>query len=175
MNNAIVELARSAILSVFTNKKIHTDNLGKFLTMNKACFVTLTINGKLRGCIGTLNDYRPLYVDVIENAKAAAFHDPRFAPLSSSEVSQIMLEVSVLSKSIKLKNLNKDDLLAKLTFSMGVILNYNDHCATFLPQVWNEIPDKIEFLEALALKAGLDKNDWKKSEFEVYYVETYKE
>lgn len=145
------------------------------LMVNGACFVTLTINGKLRGCIGSLKAHRPLNLDVIENAKAAAFADDRFTPLTAKELSQVKIEISVLSQPINLNYQSPDDLINKLDPKMGVILSYNNFSATFLPQVWQDLPDKIEFLELLAKKAGLSKDDWQKAEYQYYYVDSYKE
>jgi AmmeMemoRadiSam system protein A len=135
--------------------------------------VTLKKEGVLRGCIGSLEAEKPLFLDVAINANLAAFSDPRFLPLSFSELPKISLEISVLTPSRPLVYKNKEELLKKLHPSLGVILEKDGRRATFLPQVWEELPEKTLFLEELALKAGLHKDDWQRASFSVYEVEKF--
>lgn len=143
----------------------------------RACFVTLTLEGCLRGCIGSLEGWRPLWKDCEENALAAAFQDPRFPPLSPGEEPHILVEVSVLSSPRPL-GVNGPRVLEHLEPGIhGVILSCRGHRSTFLPQVWEQIPDRKEFLEHLSRKAGLEPAAWESpgSEFLVYTVEKWRE
>lgn len=126
-----------------------------------ACFVTLTQAGQLRGCIGSLEARRSLLEDVKANALAAAFHDPRFAPLSASELDRTDLEVSVLSPMQTLRFVSESDALQQLRPGIdGVLLEYGHHRGTFLPQVWDQLPDRTEFFAHLKRKAGLAIDFW---------------
>ncbi len=127
-----------------------------WLHQSGATFVTLTRAGKLRGCIGSLEARRALGEDVVANALAAAFGDPRFAPLTSAEWGDTQLEVSLLSTPKSLHFADEAELLETVTPGEdGLILQLNDRRATFLPQVWASIPDKRRFLTELLAKAGL--------------------
>ncbi len=120
-----------------------------------ATFVTLKLADELRGCIGTLKPQRPLGVDVRENAIAAAFRDPRFPPLAVVEFEAISVEVSLLSADERLEVRDEEDLLARLRPDVdGLVLEYGHHRATFLPQVWESLPDPRGFVMALKRKAG---------------------
>ena len=126
-----------------------------------ASFVTLTRQGELRGCVGTLEAHRPLGVDVRENAVAAAFRDPRFMPLSRDEFESIRVEVSLLSASEPLAATDETEALAALRPHVdGVVFEYRHFRSTFLPQVWEQLPDPAEFLAQLKRKAGLPMNFW---------------
>jgi AmmeMemoRadiSam system protein A len=116
-----------------------------------------------------------LWKDVVENAVNAGFSDFRFFPLNKSELKKIKIEVSVLTEPKKLEFKNEKELLEKLNKSMGVILKKGFYTSTFLPQVWEELPNKIEFLEHLSLKAGLNKDAWKNAEIFYYNVEIFRE
>ena len=121
-----------------------------------ASFVTLLRGGELRGCIGSLEAVRPLGVDVAENARGAAFRDPRFPALRPEEWPQCSVEVSLLSSARPLHFADEDDLLAKIRAGVdGLILEAEGRRATFLPQVWEGLPDKRVFLRELVKKAGL--------------------
>ena len=121
-----------------------------------ATFVTLTRDGALRGCIGSLQAQRPLATDVAENAIGAAFRDPRFPAMTSDEWPAVRVEVSLLSAAKPLRFADEADLLAQLRPGEdGIILEYEGHRATYLPQVWESISDKYQFLRELARKAGL--------------------
>lgn len=126
-----------------------------------ASFVTLTRQGELRGCIGTLEAHRPLGEDVRENAVAAAFRDPRFMPLSRDEFEDIRVEVSLLSPPEPLRVANEADALSRLRPNIdGVVFEYGHYRSTFLPQVWEQLPNPAEFLAHLKRKAGLSMDFW---------------
>lgn len=126
-----------------------------------ATFVTLMKDGHLRGCIGSLEALRPLAEDVAHNARAAAFRDPRFAPLTAAEWPDTRVEVSLLAPAEALSFANEPDLLAQLRVGEdGLILQWGHHRATFLPQVWESLPDKRQFLMELKRKAGLPQDFW---------------
>jgi uncharacterized protein len=121
-----------------------------------ASFVTLTQAGRLRGCIGSLEAWRPLADDVCANAVAAAFADPRFAPLAAEELPATRVEVSLLTPAEPIVFAGEDELLASLRPGVdGVILECGGRRATFLPQVWQQLPEPRQFLAQLKRKAGL--------------------
>lgn len=126
-----------------------------------ATFVTLTQNGELHGCIGSLEAYRPLLEDVKSNAISAAFRDPRFPPLQLAELNYIRVEVSLLSASNPIRFESEQQALAQLRPKIdGIIFEYRHHRSTFLPQVWEQLPDPQTFLAQLKHKAGLAPNFW---------------
>jgi uncharacterized protein len=126
-----------------------------------ATFVTLTQAGELRGCIGSLQAHRPLIEDVQSNALAAAFSDPRFAPLQHAELSYTRVEVSLLSPSEPISFESEQHALAQLRPEIdGVIFEYGYYRSTFLPQVWEQLPDAETFMAHLKHKAGLAPNFW---------------
>ncbi|OKL54412.1 hypothetical protein BSZ39_04080 [Bowdeniella nasicola] len=124
-------------------------------------FVTLTIDGKLRGCIGNLRADRPLATDISENARAAATRDPRFPPLRPEEFAATDIEVSVLSTPEPMPATTRAEVIAQLRPGIdGVILDDGVHRATFLPQVWEQLPEPNQFLTHLLAKAGLEADEW---------------
>lgn len=126
-----------------------------------ACFVTLRLGGELKGCIGSLEAHRALFEDVRANARAAAFDDPRFAPLTSDELDRVRIEVSRLTAPEPMPCADEADALARLVPGMdGVVLEYDGHRATFLPQVWETLPGPCAFLAQLKRKAGLSADFW---------------
>lgn len=148
------------------------------LRENGASFVTLTVHGQLRGCIGTLEPYQSLAEDVREHAVAAALEDPRFPAVSEHELSGIQIEVSRLTRPIPLEYKDAHDLLSKLCPHVdGVILRDAFQRATFLPQVWEKIPDPVDFLNNLCYKMGVDPHLWRKKHLDVliYHVEEFHE
>lgn len=172
----LTQLARKTLEIHFHDKKFELDDKTKKAYCKKqACFVTLTKNGELRGCIGSLQAHQSLWKDVQDNILNAAFNDPRFFPLRNGELSKIKIEVSILSEPKKLEFKDEKDLLNKINNKMGLILNKGVFSSTFLPQVWEQIPDKKQFLEHLSIKAGLNKDDWKNAEFLYYSVEKEEE
>ena len=127
----------------------------------RSSFVTLEINHRLRGCIGSLVPRYPLVQDVVEHAYGAAFRDPRFSPVTRGELALLQIHISVLSAAAPLEFQNEQDLLSQLEPGVdGLILRRGRNEATFLPAVWEKIPDPGEFLSQLKLKAGLDRNYW---------------
>lgn len=176
MTLKLVKLARKTIRDFFKGKKFVPDENTKNIYKEKqACFVTLTMDGNLRGCVGSLVPERELWRDVQENAINAAIHDFRFPRLAEDELPKIKIEVSVLSLPKKINYINEKDLLMRINPGRGYILKKGLSSAIFLPQVWEQIPDKIEFLEQLSLKAGLNRNAWKSSELWYYTVNIDKE
>ncbi len=126
-----------------------------------ACFVTLTQQGVLRGCIGSLEAHRPLVEDVKANAHAAAFRDPRFSPLAATELDVTEIEISLLSPARPLSFRDEEDALAQLRPGVdGVIFEYGHSRSTFLPQVWEQLPDPHLFMTYLKCKAGLPTGFW---------------
>jgi AmmeMemoRadiSam system protein A len=153
-------------------------SLTRHLLEDGASFVTLTVRGQLRGCIGALEAYQPLVDDVREHAAAAALQDPRFPPVSEGELNGINLEVSRLTRPVPLEYKDADDLLSKLRPHIdGVILRDGFRRATFLPQVWGKIPDPAEFLNNLCYKMGARDDLWrvKHPDVLVYQVEEFHE
>jgi hypothetical protein len=126
-----------------------------------ATFVTLTQQGQLRGCIGSLAAWRPLDQDVRSNARSAAFRDPRFAPLAESELAQTRVEVSLLTPAVPMSFAGEDDAVRQLRPGVdGVILEWGMHRGTFLPQVWESLPEPRMFMAHLKQKAGLAPDFW---------------
>jgi AmmeMemoRadiSam system protein A len=135
----------------------------------RGTFITITINDNLRGCIGHIIPQETLLEGIKENAINAAFRDPRFPPLSKNEWEDIKVEISILTEPNILKYADADDLLKKIRPNVdGVIIKKGYYQATFLPQVWEQLPDKKEFFTHLCLKAGMNGDEWKKGEMEVY-------
>lgn len=131
------------------------------LKQRGACFVTLTRHGQLRGCIGSLEARRPLIEDVCENAFASAFQDPRFPPLRDPEVTDIHIEISVLTPLEAIHFDSEADLLQQIVpFKDGLVLEDQGHRGTFLPLVWEQLPDKQNFWIQLKRKAGLPAHHW---------------
>ena len=127
----------------------------------RASFVTLHSLGQLRGCIGHLQAVQPLVVDVAENAFAAAFRDPRFSPLTPEEWPEIQVDLSILTAPEPLQFSDEADLIRQIhPGEDGLILQDGPHRGTFLPSVWESLPDPAEFLRHLKHKAGLAANHW---------------
>ncbi len=168
----LLELARKSI-EYFLEKRelmqLDASKLKEKFKQKKAVFVTLKKHGTLRGCIGSLQAYEPLYLNVIKNAVAAAFYDNRFLPLSNEEVKDVEIEISILTDPVRIYYNNVEELIKKMKPKKdGVIIRLGGRSATFLPQVWEQLPSKEEFLNHLCLKAGLSKDEWKKGRLEVY-------
>lgn len=158
--------------------KIDLDALTPVLRSDGASFVTLTVHGDLRGCIGALEPCQSLAEDVREHAVAAALEDYRFPPVQENELEKIQIEVSRLTIPIPLDYTDSLDLLAKLRPGVdGVILRDGIRRATFLPQVWEKIPDPAAFLANLCYKMGAAADTWKRRHLEVlvYQVEEFHE
>jgi len=172
----LLKLARSEIASKLGQAGEVPLQAG-WLEQPGASFVTLTRHGELRGCIGTLEAHRPLGIDVRENAVAAAFRDPRFMPLSRAEFDDIRVEVSLLSPAEPLAVEDEAAALAVLRPNVdGVVFEYGHYRSTFLPQVWEQLPDPAEFLAHLKRKAGLPVDFWAEQvRLSRYTVDKWKE
>src|SRR4051812_6327861 len=137
------------------------DEHAKWLQEPGATFITLKQDERLRGCIGTLRAHRPLIEDVKANASGAAFHDPRFEPLRGEELDSTRVEVSLLSPMEPLQFESEQDAIAQLRPGFdGIYFEYGYHHGTFLPQVWEDLPDPSEFMAHLKHKAGLPPDFW---------------
>lgn len=135
-----------------------------------ATFVTLTEKERLRGCVGSLIAKKKMYEDVINNALYAAFADTRFEPVAKEEIPKIKIEISVLSGAIPYHHKDVEDLLKKIKKGEhGLIIQKGYAQATYLPQVWEDLPDKREFLSSLCQKAGLPANAWQDKDCEIFY------
>lgn len=163
MEELIKKIAWDAIKNSLLNKKGITkyDAVKLFpeFVLPRATFITLKKDGNLRGCIGSLIAHRELYDDLTINAKKAAFEDPRFKPVTIDELPNISLEVSLLTPATLVQYDTIEDLKSKIVVGEdGIILKLGNNQATFLPQVWEDIPDFDTFFNHLCRKAGLDGN-----------------
>lgn len=177
----LLKVARESIEFLIQEKTLAKLNLQSFpLTLQEqgASFVTLTIQNKLRGCMGALEAYQPLVEDVREHAIAAAFEDPRFRPVEKSELNRIRIEVSRLGAPQALSYDSGEDLIKKINPHIdGVIVKYGERKATFLPQVWEKISDPKEFMNQLCYKMIGQANLCRESKLQVftYQVEEFRE
>lgn len=177
----LLKFARHAIQDAVSNKPITPPDLNSLTPNLKtpgASFVTLTRNGELRGCIGALEPKLPLVEDVREHAIASALQDFRFPPVQAEELPDIRIEISMLTIPTDLDYESPQDLLAKLRPGVdGVILRDGYRRATFLPQVWEKIPNPDEFLSSLCMKMGASPDLWRRKKLLVqrYQVEEFHE
>jgi len=177
----LLRLAREALIHGVKNEKLpplDASMLTPRLLEPGASFVTLTVRGQLRGCIGALEPYQPLAEDVREHTVSAALEDPRFPPVSERELNGIEVEISRLTRPVLLEYKDPNDLLSKLRSHIdGVIVRDGFRQATFLPQVWEKIPERAEFLNNLCYKMGASPDLWRKKHLEVltYEVEEFRE
>ncbi len=179
--DCLLQLARQVIAHRVMGKKVPSLDGNDFspkLREPGAVFVTLTEDGELRGCVGALEAYQPLFEDVCEHAEAAAFHDFRFPPLREDELPFIHIEISYLTAPQPLEYTDPVDLLTKLRPGMdGVLIRDGFRRATFLPQVWEKLPDTEVFLDHLCQKMGAPENTWRRKHLQVftYQVESFEE
>lgn len=178
---ALVKLARETIEKRL-GKKSDTIDSGslkdKCFFQDRGTFVTLTINKQLRGCIGSLDSSESIMEGIKRNAVNAAFYDPRFPSLEAGELDKVDIEISILTKPAPLKYRDGDDLISRLRVNVdGVILRKGGASATFLPQVWEQLPRPEQFLSHLCLKAGLPADTWEKNhpEILIYQVQHFEE
>jgi AmmeMemoRadiSam system protein A len=177
----LLRLARTTLESAVRGEKLPPLELSRLppaLRTAGASFVTLTIHGQLRGCIGALEPYQPLAADVREHAVAAALEDTRFPPVSPAELPRLLIEISRLTPPQALPYTDAQDLLSRLCPGIdGVILRDGSRRGTFLPQVWEQLPDKAEFLSRLCQKMGAQSSAWRSKHLEVqiYQVEEFHE
>ena len=156
----LVPLARAAIAQQI-GRPLSSPEQVDWLRQPGACFITLTCEKRLRGCIGTLQAHRALGEDVRQNAVAAAFRDPRFKPLTLAEFDGVEVEVSLLSPLEPLQFADEYDALKQLRVGMdGVVFQYGHHKSTFLPQVWRDLTEAADFMAHLKYKAGLPPDFW---------------
>ena len=160
----LLQIARQSIehgLRYGVPLNVDTRQFDQRLTDNGACFVTLHQDGQLRGCIGSLEARRPLIEDVAENAFAAAFRDPRFKPLQHDELIDLCIDISLIHPPQSLPVSSEQQLLKELQPAIdGLILEDGRHRGTFLPSVWESLPEPAEFIRQLKRKAGLPVDYW---------------
>ena len=181
----LVKLARIAIMNKIAGKSTDFESETLALGLQSesfqahcGTFVTLKIQGQLRGCIGNLTSTESVLDGVKRNAVNAAFHDPRFSSLSAAELDRTEIEVSILTEPLPLEYLDSRELIQKLSVNVdGVIIRKGHSSATFLPQVWEQLPQPEDFLTHLCLKAGMPADAWKSSGLEVltYQVQYFEE
>ena len=163
----LLDIARESIAAGLKNHrplKLNKDDYPQHLQQDAATFITLNINHQLRGCIGTLTAYQPLVNDIAEHAFAAAFQDSRFPPVSQQEESLLEIHISILTPAEPVEFLSEEDLINKIQPGIdGLILEHGAHKGTFLPSVWESLPEPEKFIEHLKLKAGLPKKFWDKN------------
>jgi len=162
--NILLQVARESIIFGLTHHKPMPVNVHDYsfnLQQQRATFVTLNLQQHLRGCIGTLEAHQPLIKDVAEHAFAAAFQDTRFTPVVSSEIPQLDIHISILTPPTPIQFASEDDLLRQLKPGIdGLILQSGHHRGTFLPSVWEQLPEPKEFLRHLKMKAGISGDYW---------------
>jgi len=160
----LLDVAKKSIYHGLKNQcalPVDLNAYNQLLNEHGASFVTLNLNHQLRGCIGALDAFQPLVKDVSEHAYAAAFKDPRFPPVTQKEFENLEVHISVLTKSTAIDFTDEKDLQGQLQPGIdGLILTDGVHKATFLPSVWEQLPQPEDFLNHLKLKAGLEKNYW---------------
>jgi AmmeMemoRadiSam system protein A len=177
----LLKIAREGLLAAASGaptEEVSREGLTPRLAAPGTSFVTLTRHGELRGCIGGLQPRFPLAEDVRQHAIAAALKDYRFEPVRPDEVGEIEIEVSVLNTPEPVVCNSPDELLSRLRPGIdGVILVAGPYRATFLPQVWEKIPDPEQFLDTLCNKAGVPASTWRRGEADVftYQVESFHE
>lgn len=178
----LLRLARETITAQFTDKaekgNEHHDPVDPVLETLRGTFVTLTINGHLRGCIGNLEPVASIHEGIRHNAIHAAFHDSRFSPLCAHELDHVHIDISILTQPHPLAYKDGADLVGILRPGIdGVILGLGRNRATFLPQVWAQLPRAEDFLDQLSLKAGLSPTAWRDChpEVAIYQVQCFAE
>lgn len=150
----ITESAKSAITETLNGNEYKPEHIPSVLTQYGASFVTLKLNGVLRGCIGSIFPTKPLILDIIDNAKNAAFYDSRFEPLTERELPYLEINVSILSSIERIPFKDERDLLSKI-YPYGIIISDRNNRAVYLPEVWEQLPNREVFLNSLKEKAGL--------------------
>lgn len=177
----LLDIARLSIQRAANGEilpELNLDDYSEELRRDGASFVTLTIGEQLRGCIGALEAYQPLVFDVQEHAVAAAMQDYRFSPVVPDEVPLLKIEISRLTPTRPLEYSDWQDLIGKLRPNVdGVLIRDGGYRATFLPQVWEKVPNPNEFLTHLCYKMGAPGDLWRKKKLQVfiYQVEEFKE
>ena len=165
----VIQTVRQSILYAINETEYVPYNIPTVLLEFGATFVTIEIDGKLRGCIGSIFPTKPLIIDLIDNAKNAAFQDPRFNPLTIEELEKIEISVSILSSIERIYFKDERDLLSKI-YPHGIIIAEREKRAVYLPVVWEQLPDKEIFLNSLKEKAGLPPTYFSRT-FEAYHFD----
>jgi len=177
LRQQIIQLARQSIIHGLTRKSSFNIELSAYserLKLEGASFITININGQLRGCIGSLEAHRPLLLDIAHNAQAAAFKDPRFPSLTIEEFQNIEIHASILSTPQALGIMSFDELLETIRPGIdGIILEENGRRATYLPSVWKQLPSAPDFIRSLRQKAGLRTDSWQNCKIERYTTEEF--
>ena len=167
----LLNLCRNVILSKFNRTTLYTGHAPVFNQLG-ACFVTLKKNNNLRGCIGSIIAHQPLINDIVEHSKDAAFRDPRFNPVEQNEVDSLTIDISILSEPEPMKFKDEQNLLEQIVpFRDGIIIKDKNRQAVYLPSVWEDLPDKVMFLNSLKMKAGLPPEHFSDT-FEAYRFST---
>jgi hypothetical protein len=176
LGTALLVRARNAIAAEF-GEATRPEPDHPALHAPGATFVTLTQHGELRGCIGSLEAWRPLDQDVRANAVAAAFRDPRFMPLAKGELERTRVEVSLLTPATPMTFADEADAIRQMRSGIdGMILECGMHRGTFLPQVWESLPEPRLFMAHLKQKAGLPPGFWSPDvKLSRYEVQKWKE
>ena len=170
-SDLIIDLCKKTLKSFFEKTTIQIVYPYVFKQQG-ACFITLEKNNNLRGCIGSIVPYRSLIEEIIEHTKDAAFNDSRFKPLEENELQQLKYSISILSTPTKISFTDETDLLKKIVKDKdGIIIKDKDHSGVYLPCVWEQLPDKREFLNSLKVKAGFTE-DYFSDTLEVYRFDT---
>lgn len=171
--NILLNLAKKSL----EQKSVEHMNIFSSLQEKKATFVSLYKDNELRWCIWHIVPVTRLWESVYENAYNAGYKDPRFPPLDSEEIKNLIIEISVLTNPAPIEVKNPAKLLENIDSSMWLILQKWNNSGTFLPQVWEKIPNKEEFMKNLSMKAGLHPEAWKDADTEIYYykVESFQD
>ena len=174
----LLQLARKTLVQKLSKGTVPSEPDDPALLVKAATFVTLKIDGKLRGCIGNLEPVGSLWEGIRDNAINAAFNDYRFSPLTQDELPTVHLDISILSQPQLLQYDDPEDLPKKLRPGIdGVILRDGHRSATFLPQVWQQLTLPEQFLDHLCLKAGVSQQTWRQKKLSIltYQVQCFEE
>jgi len=172
----LLDIARLAIESKFRGENFHLYNMPyPNLNEKRGVFVTLTKSNELRGCIGNIHPVHSIYQSVVKNTISAAFSDNRFKPITKDELKNIKIEVSILTEPAKLLSKSRQGILDKIVeFKHGIVMINNMNEGVFLPQVWEQLPKKEDFLNHLCLKACILPEMWHDKDTEIYLFEVQK-
>lgn len=170
LSKYILDTVKKSIIAELNGEEYTPKDIPSVLTQYGASFVTLNREESLRGCIGSIYPTKPLILDLIDNAKNAAFHDPRFEPIKPQELANIQVSVSILSSIEKIEFKDERDLLSKI-YPHGIIISERNRRAVYLPIVWEQLPDKTVFFNSLKEKAGLPPNYFSRT-LEAYKFDT---
>ena len=168
----VIDICKKSISARLNSEKLVLEKIPPLFHGDGACFVTLEKNNDLRGCIGSIIAHRPLVHDLLQNAQNAAFSDPRFQPVTKEEFGELSIDVSLLSAPEKMEFKDEADLLAQIRpFIDGIIIKDGSYQAVYLPSVWEQLPDKVVFLDSLKIKAGMTPKHFSET-FEAYRFTT---